>query len=254
MPFRKNRRKFRKRPFRRNGNRNRKLIRKRYMGPIGRAPNVMSFTREIWSTLDLSEVADVDMGFPSEWPVARPTTDRVNFQPRINLLEIPSYTEISNLFGQYRISAMSVTFYPAHTTNYADGNVLTAVNYRKGINLLLFVKQNYTGNTETTLTEGAWGEITRKRTSIFCPGDKPTSVYSKTKVLSPTVLVDGTVTNASTAIGNMKWQSTSDTFAQNTCLTCSLATMDGSSLLLYTGGRAKFKIRTRVYFQARFVK
>lgn len=244
-----------RRPFRRRRvYRKRALVRKRNTGAIGRTPRVYPFTREIWSDIDLGTGNVSTMGFPDYWLVATPFTDRLNFQPRIHLSELTNYTEFQALFGQYRINAMSVTFYPAHATNYADGNTTVSTGYLKEVNLLMFVKQNQTGVTETSLSNEDWSQISRKRTSIFCAGRKPTTLYSATKSLIPTVQEDGTVSNASTYVSPMRWQSTNDTATQNACFTISLATMDGTDFADYTANQLRFKMRTKVYLDTRFVK
>lgn len=244
-PYRRPRRPFRKRRFVRKRN----LVRKRNTGTIGRNPVVSNFSREIWKDLDLAGADVESIGFPDYWLVASVDGGtRLNFQPRINLAEIINYTEFQSLFDQYKINALSVTFYPTYTTSNDVASPLYAPP-----SLLCFAKQNFTGVDELTLTQDNWAEIIRKRTSIFCAGRKPHPVYSKTKVLVPTLHTDGSISNTSTMVRPMRWQSTQDIQAQNTCLTMSLATMDNTPLNQWTE-RLLFKMRVKVYFQCRFVK
>lgn len=228
----------------------RALVRKRYSGPMARAPRTYQFSREIWNTINLANTTPTLMGFPTIWNSALLAAgNRVNFQPRITLAELPGYTEFTNLFGQYRIRAMSITFYPAYTTSSA-----TAAALYNPVSLMLFTKQNQTGKPETALTEVQWAEIVRKRTRIFCPSQKPTSFYIGTRQVSSVADIEGALT--SSVISMPRWQSTLEPDAQHITLTCSLATMDNSTLLSWAGapGRMVFKMRTKIFLETRYVK
>ena len=258
MPRRFNNR-FKKKPnYRRRYQQNRRrLVRTKYLGPLGRRPQTYRFVRENWFNIDIHQTTVSSIGFPSYWHVQTTnTTDLFNFQPKIQFAQLINNSEFQNLFSQYKINAMSLTFYPSYTTNNAHQSQGTP-NSGSGPSLLLWCKQNYTGVTETTLGQDDWAQISRKRTAIFCPARKPHSLYTKLKVMVPTVAVGdagGEITTASTMIRKPGFQSTNDINAEYVGLTCALSTMNDMPLQTYGDGRLKFKIRERIYLECRYVK
>lgn len=258
MPFRKTYKK--KRNIKRKIYAKKRLTRTRYLGPLGRRPQIYKFTRDSWHNIDMSQSNQTEatlMGWPSWWHVqSTNTTDIFNFQPKVQFAQIINNNEFQQLFAQYRINGMSITFYPSHTTNNATQSQGTA-NSGSGPSLLLWTKQNYSGVTETTLGEADWAQIQRKRSQIFCPARKPTSLYSKLKIMVPSVAsgeTGGEITTASTFIRRPGFQSTNDINAEYVGMTMALSTMNDMPLTTYSDGRLKFKLRVRYYLECRYVK
>jgi hypothetical protein len=241
--------------------RKRFIKRAKFAGPVGRFPKVYPFTREEFFTVNLANVAKDgegiitnNGGLPSWWYVGLNTTDNlINFQPSIYLQQIPNYTEFQGLFGQYRILGMQITFYPAYTSSTNFSSQGTS-NSQSAPSVLCWAKQNFSGVTETDLSLNAWAQITRKRTSIFCPGRKPHQLYAKCKTMTPSVIHDGTITTASTSITSPKWQATNDSITEYRNMTYGLHTLDNSLFSTWGDERMKFTIRVKYYLQMRYPK
>lgn len=248
MPPRKT---YRKKKVYRKRRNNAKRVPRNY---ISSKPKICSFTREQWFTLNLTNATPALMGIPTYWNAELlGPGNRVNFQPAVALDNITNYSEISNLFGQYRINGLGLTFYPTHTTSSA-----TAAPLYNPPSLIMFSKQNQTGAIETSFTEAVWAEIIRKKTRIFCASEKPTSMFCRTSIQN--VAAEQVIPPAAPTLKiyprSPRWISTLLPDVQHTCLTVSLATMDNSTLSSWAGAPARmaFKVRMKVYFQARFVK
>lgn len=251
MPYRKPYRK--KKPYRRRAYRRRPIYRRRKTTAITRMPRnsgmVYNFRREIWSNIDLSQEPE-NIGLPSDFHPANPSgdTSRVNWNINATLAQVLNYGEFTALFQHYRLKAIAVTLYPCWTVNFT---ALTNYSTNGPPSLIMFTTQNKTGQgwIQTADIE-KWSEIRAKKTRMFTPGRKPLSVYSR---LYQAVETHGGVVNSDYRVSPSKFVSTQEPNTSHFGLACSLATVDGSSLLTHVGG-LKYKLRLTHYFQCKYLQ
>ena len=128
-------------------------------------------------------------------------------QISIKLSDFPGHTDFTNLFRQYKLNYMKLTFYPA--ANAIPGGVVRdeGGNYSNN-NILIRTKLNRTGiaiGSGNTISE--WSQVQAKKQWMLAQ-DKPTTIMCKLNQLGSVSHGDGT--SVTDAVSAPRYISTND--------------------------------------------
>lgn len=185
------------------------------LGKPGRGlnPSVYLFKRRYVETFSMSNA-------PSNWDSG--STDAITTNTLFKLEDLSDYSDFTNLFAQYKITAAKMEMY--FSQNVVEETPGTG---SAPCQVLCYMAPNRSGATQN-LTE-QWflnNQTTRKKLGIVVSG-RPISMYMPLKQLSETF---GSSVNTDYALVRPRWISTSETGASHTGQVLRLQYVNGENL------------------------
>lgn len=172
---------------------------------------------------------------------------------RINVMlnQLPSYTEFTNLFRQYKISGIKITFYPAANCTIAGGT-RDESGPNTGNGVMIRVMKNYTGvamQSGNTISE--WSQVMAKKQWILNQG-RPTSIYCPLNILLDARAGIAMDTNEQ-VISRPKFVSTNDPNVIHSGLNVRFDSLNGESLNDSVRAWPEFRIVAKYYLKLKGV-
>jgi hypothetical protein len=166
----------------------------------------------------------------------------------IQLSDLPSHTEFTNLFRSYKLNYMKLTFYPSANTINA-GDVRDAGGNYSNNQILIRTSLNRTGvamGAGNTIAE--WSQLQAKRQWMLAQ-DKPTTITMKLSQLSARASDAGTAY----AVVPPRYTSTNNPSLNHLGLNLRFDSLDGTEIENEDRIWPEFRVVCKVYFTCKGV-
>ena len=220
----------------------------------GLTRSVVPFTREAETTVRLDTLAGLDDGAGTYISMVRANKGIVG-RIRIRLNNLPNYSDFTNLFKEYKLNYLKLTFIPAGniaaTTAYRNEEDGATVQTLGNKNVLIRTCLNRTGDVPDTNNDiPMWNQLQAKKQWVLAQ-DKPTTITCKLNQLK--VVERGTGLN-STALSKPTYLSTNNVDINHYGLDVRFDSIDGTAINSANGDIwPKFRVISKVYFTCRGV-
>lgn len=226
---------------------------RQYFKPrMGLSRSVIPFTREKETYCRLDTLAGLDDGAGTYLSMVRTNDGGVAGRVRIRLNNLPNSSEFTNLFKEYKLNYLKLTFYPA-------GNVAgTRVDERDGAspgnkNILIRTTLNRTNEVpDATDSIDHWSQIQAKKQWLLVQ-DRPTTITMKLNQLSK--VQAGAVNGYSThSVSKPQYISTNNADVNHYGITLRFDSLDGTAIDAANGDIwPKFRVVSKAYFTCKGV-
>jgi hypothetical protein len=159
-----------------------------------------------------------------------------------SLSELPTATEFTGLFQQYKLNAAALKMYPSYS-QVVSTDAAVASN-----NIIITVWPNTTGTVLTAaFTKAELNEVQRKRQWMF-PLNRPTTILMKLNQLNQ---VYNSSINTDYTVMKPRYISTTETATPHYGMNVHIAKVDGST---FSTNSTRLKIFEKIYLTCKQVK
>jgi hypothetical protein len=248
MPFLKPKTRARYMPKRKRVYKKRRYPLQKFKPVRGMTRAVMPFTREVETYFHLS---DLTGNTTAPFKNFQHTTDGgVVGQISLALEDLPSHSDFTNLFRQYKLNYMKIIMIPAANTTLPGETRDEGGNYSNN-QILIRTMFNRTGiaiGAGNTISE--WSQVQAKKQWVLAR-DKPTVITCKLSQLSNTV--DATTSTEVSSIVRPRYISTNNTGAKHYGLNIRFDSLNGNPLSQSDHIWPQFRIMCKAYFTCKGV-
>lgn len=222
-----------------NNNRYKKQI---YRPQRGLTRSIMPFTRETETYFRLNDLTGASGILEN---MVHTTDGGAAGQIQVKLNQFAGYTDFTNLFKQYKLNYIQMTFYPAGNMT-ATGETRDEGGPRGNNNVLIRVMRNQTAiaiGTGNTISE--WSQLQAKKQWLLAQ-DKPTSFGCKLSLRTA-------VEPADVAVGPSKYITTNDADVPHQGVNIRFDSLDGRPINQTDNIWPAFRVVSKLYFTCKGV-
>ena len=230
-----------------------KYSKQKFKFPKGLSRGVIPFTRERETFVRLDTLAGIDDGAGTFINMIRTDDGGIAGRIRIRLSNLTNHTDFTNLFKEYKINYIKLTFIPAGNVAGTRTDLRDPATMNGNKNILIRTMINRTNEVPTADNKiEDWAQIQAKKQWVLVQ-DKPTSITCALSQLS--VIQTGDAASYSTNnVQKPKYISTNAASVNHYGLTVRFDSLDGTKITLENGDLwPRFRLITKVYFTCKGV-
>lgn len=225
----------------------------------GLTRSVVPFTREKETYCRLDTLTGLDDGAGTYISMTRTTDGGLVGRIRIRLNNLPSSSDFTNLFKEYKLNYLKLTFIPAGNISATQVTDRASAAPLGNKNVLIRTCLNRTNEVpDASDTIENWSQIQAKRQWVLVQ-DRPTTITCKLNQLSQ-VQKGSTATNSFHTVQKPKYISSNIADVNHYGLTIRMDSLDGTPIVAGPTDAPevgdiwpKFRVISKVYFTCRGV-
>jgi hypothetical protein len=229
-----------------------KYPKQKFKKKSGLTRSVIPFTREKETYVRLDTLTGIDDGAGTYINMIRTNDGGIVGRIRIRLNNLPTPSDFTNLFKEYKLNYLKLTFYPA-------GNVAgTRVDERDGAsvgnkNILIRTCLNRTNEVpDNTNSVNDWSQLQAKKQWLLVQ-NRPTTITMKLNQLT-TIQSGDAAAYSKHVITKPKYISTNATDINHYGITLRFDSLDGTAIDAASGDIwPKFRVISKLYFTCKGV-
>jgi hypothetical protein len=215
--------------------------------------SIMPFTRERETVVRLDTRSGIDNGAGTFIDMIRTNDGGLVGRIRVRLSNLNNSTDFTNLFKEYKLNYIKMTFIPAGNVAGTRTDLRDPATMNGNKNILIRTMLNRTNEVPTDLnTVNDWAQVQAKKQWVLVQ-DKPTTITCKLNQLS--VVQSGDAASyATNTMQTPQYISTNSPSVNHYGLTVRFDSIDGTAITEANGDLwPRFRLITKVYFTCRGV-